>query len=790
MDANDIDFQSSSTTSTSSLSTKSFYYKDLNELKKRVGTLKTLKSWVTQISENNVVISKPSKYRTTVSEFEIEIDSGLGFTIKVYDCFLPEDHVIYKNYRRSMTNITISNLVLVIEKSVMCNGIVFVENTSSVFFHVIPLMINDDDDEEVPLTPFPSMKFVRAQNCFVLADISKCESCQKQEKVFDYGQKKKQKKLITPAKLKAPLAATDKSRIGAALKAERLKCQQTTAELNKMKLELQRNSVQIDEQLSNDFTKILSDAKEVTPFMNLFWQQQKEMFKVGNRKNVRFHPMIIRYCLSLYLKSKAAYEELRNSGVLVLPSSRTLIDYKNHITPKVGFSNDIIEDLKIRTNEYIETERYIVICFDEMKIKGNLVFDKFTGEMKGFLDLGSDFTELSTIGREVDDLASHALVFYLRGIVTDLKYSFAYFATDGVISIQLMALFWEAVTILEFICNLWVVAATSDGASPNRKFFQMHREGSEICYKTVNICEPSRYIYWFSDAPHIMKTTRNCWASSGAGKCTRYMWNNDKNILWTHLTKIFYDELSVGGLKCLPRLTSQHIHLTPFSVMTVKYATQVLSESVSKALKRFGGEEAQETAHLCDLMDSWFDCMNTRYTVENKNKEKKEILSNKPFIAEYRHQDDERFGWLLNTFLPYFQKWEENTQKRVGNYTKTDREKMFISRPTYVGLIISTHSLVECTQFLLSKGIKYILSERFCQDVVEEYFGHQRKLGRRSDNPDIVQFGYNDNALRIQRYTSRITGNTRGRYCNKKTWEEVSNDPVPKRKQKRAKKES
>ena len=27
------------------------------------------------------------------------------------------------------------------------------------------------------------------------------------------------------------------------------------------------------------------------------------------------------------------------------------------------------------------------------------------------------------------------------------------------------------------------------------------------------------------------------------------------------------------------------------------------------------------------------------------------------------------------------------------------------------------------------------------------------------------------NALRIQRYTSRITGNTRGRYCNKKTLE-------------------
>ena len=38
-------------------------------------------------------------------------------------------------------------------------------------------------------------------------------------------------------------------------------------------------------------------------------------------------------------------------------------------------------------------------------------------------------------------------------------------------------------------------------------------------------------------------------ANSGAGKCTRHMWNSGKNILWTHLSKIFFDELAVGGCK-------------------------------------------------------------------------------------------------------------------------------------------------------------------------------------------------------------------------------------------------
>ena len=68
-----------------------------------------------------------------------------------------------------------------------------------------------------------------------------------------------------------------------------------------------------------------------------------------------------------------------------------------------------------------------------------------------------------------------------------------------------MALFWEAVAILEYRCNLWVIAATSDGASPNRRFYQLHRVNEELCHKTKNICAKWRNIYFFSDAPHLMK---------------------------------------------------------------------------------------------------------------------------------------------------------------------------------------------------------------------------------------------------------------------------------------------
>ena len=39
---------------------------------------------------------------------------------------------------------------------------------------------------------------------------------------------------------------------------------------------------------------------------------------------------------------------------------------------------------------------------------------------------------------------------------------------------------------------------------------------------------------------------------------------------------------------------------------------QVLSNSVSKALKVSGGSEVEETAHFIELVNNYFDCLNVR----------------------------------------------------------------------------------------------------------------------------------------------------------------------------------
>ena len=51
---------------------------------------------------------------------------------------------------------------------------------------------------------------------------------------------------------------------------------------------------------------------------------------------------------------------------------------------------------------------------------------------------------------------------------------------------------------------------------------------------------------------------------------------------------------------------------------------------------------------------------------------------------------------------------------------------MFLSQQTYEGLKIAVYSHIEAITFLLTEGFDYALTERFMQDVLEDYFGHQR----------------------------------------------------------------
>ena len=98
--------------------------------------------------------------------------------------------------------------------------------------------------------------------------------------------------------------------------------------------------------------------------------------------------------------------------------------------------------------------------------------------------------------------------------------------------------------------------------------------------------EENRYIYFLSDIPHLMKTTRNCLANFVGGRGTRYMWNNGNFILMNHIATLYYENCQFD-LKGLPKLSEAHFSLTAYSVINVRMTVQILSSTVGNILKEF-----------------------------------------------------------------------------------------------------------------------------------------------------------------------------------------------------------
>ena len=222
------------------------------------------------------------------------------------------------------------------------------------------------------------------------------------------------------------------------------------------------------------------------------------------------------------MKSGSTYDELRKSGIIILPTRRTLRDYKNAIKPETGFNSEVICELIRKCEHFNELEKYIVVSFDEVKIQSDLVFDKHSGKVIGFVDVGDKNVNMATFA-DLEALATHVLSFQVRDLYGNFKFNLDYFATNSILSHQLKPIFWKAVSILEIGCKLKVIAAVCGRTAPNQCFFNMHasitgNSTSGMIYRTKSLYSPDRFICFFSDYPHLIKTSRNCLFHSGFGE--------------------------------------------------------------------------------------------------------------------------------------------------------------------------------------------------------------------------------------------------------------------------------
>ena len=97
-------------------------------------------------------------------------------------------------------------------------------------------------------------------------------------------------------------------------------------------------------------------------------------------------------------------------------------------------------------------------------------------------------------------------------------------------------------------------------------------------------------------------------------------------------------------------------------------------------------------------------------------------------------------------------------------------------------------SFVEMVKYLLSQpgADLFLLSERFTQDPLENYFGKQHSRGRRNDNPNFKECLQDSIAIRAQKFLEldRVQGNCRRKRSLPDSCFQIDDTPLPKRKRK------
>lgn len=305
----------------------------------------------------------------------------------------------------------------------------------------------------------------------------------------------------------------------------------------KLKSEIESNGKFVDREMSEKFKKTLENSSsEIEQLaddspLKILWTEQQKVLQLKNAKGMRWHPLMIKWCIALQSKSTAAYNMIRQSGFLNLPTLRTIRNYSNFAEECAGFNAKVLQfvasDIKI--DEIDDHQRNIALLFDEVKLKSGIAFSRRTGRIVGISDMGgiqnelrdferscSEATKVEQIGSSV---ATHMLVLMARGLCSGLNTPIAYFPSRNANSSELYTIMWEAVETLEAM-GFHVRAFVSDGASANRKFYKLCASDikdspSPYPYYCMNKVRPNSRIYFICDVPHLIKTTRNNWENSG-----------------------------------------------------------------------------------------------------------------------------------------------------------------------------------------------------------------------------------------------------------------------------------
>nr|CAH7725047.1 unnamed protein product [Callosobruchus chinensis] len=419
--------------------------------------------------------------------------------------------------------------------------------------------------------------------------------------------------------------------------------------------------------------------------------QIRKLLDSGKNRKFRWTPEDIASAVSLRSVSPKAYRYLR-ANKYPLPALSTLRKWVSTFDLGQGILKHVISLMKTKSAELTEVDRLCILPFDEIYISNKVDIDKKDEQVVG------------------PHKASQTCM--VRGLFSNWKQPIFY-KFDQAMSKDILN---EIISNL-FHANFIVVAICSDMGAGNVGLWSKLDVGHTKNCSFNHPCDDSLKKFVFADVPHLLKLIRNHLLDHG------FVTDNNSVINIDYFQVLL--NISTSELTLAHKLTEQHLYLKGSMRQRVRPAAQLLSNTTAKAMQYCGENglmpsncDWKNAVKLVQICNDWFDLFNSRVQFEGNCPTKNAFGTNL-----------EQQTKLLNDMTDVM------SSVRVGNH------KDLI--PFQKGIILNNRSISEMFSYLKEKyKIKYILTSRLNQDVLENFFSYIRGMGGPNEHPSPIDFKY------------------------------------------------
>ena len=554
-------------------------------------------------------------------------------------------------------------------------------------------------------------------------------------------------------------------------------------ELLKTLLEIQTNGEddKRDKHFSNDDRERL--AQYISESISNLMKQIN-----GNESQTRYSSHAINLSMSLFLKNKSMYDELRDKKLMSLPSPRMLYKKQSILKPSPGVdpsSMEFMKDLRQRSTGSIIGH----LMMDEIKLKNGIMWNCKNNEVTGFIhdelnmkDIMMDILGLSVKKNKNNaQMRAYANQWRFRSTVGHVHNGFYYYNKGTLSCNDIAEQFIDAIIYYESI-GIQIHGLVCDGGGSNESF--LHKIVEKLCFegkiidmKSVSMIHPfdsTRRIFFWSCGTHSQKATRNNLFRSKL-KGSKNLRLNKYHFGWNEVESIYKrdDERFKNNNYKKTDIVKQTIYLDSFTMMNATYAKQPFtSKTISEVLSYLSVRCCVKFPER-DLFQSEWHKFNKYSTMLESPIEKMSTMTVKSEYSLLRYQiaihgiyverllnhrwkltrtNIDKEEEIILSIVSFFYEWKMDNNKTTsedGTDTR-DAERYFIAKKTYHNMLSLVHGFIGYARQILNKSetVEYIPALHCNQSSIEGLFSHIRANDK--DRTDIYGIGIMQQNIRSQ----------------------------------------